>query len=928
MPLTPGTFFGSFQIVSLLGTGGMGEVYRSRDTRLNRDVALKVLPDALAGDPDRLARFRREAQMLAALNHPNIAAIHGFEDANGRHALVLELVDGPTLAERIAQGRIPIDEALPIARQIVDALEAAHEQGIIHRDLKPANIKLRHDGTVKVLDFGLAKALSRNEENAASRVDVTASPTMLSPATMTSAGIILGTAAYMAPEQARGRAVDRRADVWAFGCVLYEMLTGRRAFEGDEVTDTLAAILRGEPSWTALPASTPRALQRLLRRCLQKDPRQRLQAIGDARIEIVDALADPEDAAVVATRVGRRAWWPILAASAAAAALATGATWTFKPAPAAVDRSVTRAILAIQPFDQRPLKPGEARSGVMRTSRTAVALSPDGRLLAFRAMSANVGWQLYLRPLDSLTATPIRGTSEGDSPFFSPDGRWIGYTDGRELRRVPATGEDVSYTPIAPLPRGENRIWGASWGDDDHIVFSTAEALWRVPAAGGVPQQIAKPGDGEFIRVLPQLLPGARSLLFTVQKSVSRWDDAQIVVRSLATGDERVLLSDAMDARYAPSGHLVFMRRGRLMAVPFDPERLQVTGAAVAVADDVMQSINVGNTAEETGAGQFAFAAQGTLVYVTGGLPPDDTRELLWVRRDGNVEVVPAPAREYIGPRISPDGQRILAWTSGSDREGGFRLWTYDVMRRTSTPLTSPDDRAVWGVWSPDGMRVGFESVRPGGRGVLSTTRSDGAGKSEAMAVEGPQAPAPVSWSRNGALVFVDAHEKTGTDIWVMDTGSGRARPVVQTPAQERLPALSSDGALLAYNSDEAGRDDVYVQPYPGPGPRVLVSPAGGFAPTWRDDGAELFYYTNTDGVLGMHAVAVSRNGAGVAAGPARLLFTGRYVSSSPGRSYDVTADGQRFVMLRPIERPTAAPAVMTLVTNWFEELKRIAPPR
>jgi dipeptidyl aminopeptidase/acylaminoacyl peptidase len=346
----------------------------------------------------------------------------------------------------------------------------------------------------------------------------------------------------------------------------------------------------------------------------------------------------------------------------------------------------------------------------------------------------------------------------------------------------------------------------------------------------------------------------------------------------------------------------------------------------VAVADDVMQSINVGNTGEETGAGQYAFGAEGTLVYVTGGVPPDDAREFVWVGRDGTVEALPAPAREYIGPRVSPDGQRILAWTQGSDREGGLRVWSYDVPRRTSTPLTSPDERAIWSVWSPDGARVGFETTFPGGRGVLSIGPADGAGKSEPMAIDGAEAPAPVSWARNGALAFVAAHEKTGTDIWVLDTGSRQARPVVRTPAQEMLPALSSDGAWLAYNSNEAGRDDVYVQPYPGPGPRVLVSPTGGFAPSWRADGAELFYYTNTDGVLAMHAVPVTRSGAAMSAGPPRLLFKGSYVSSSPGRSYDVTADGQRFVMLRRLEPSPVAPATMTLVTNWFEELKRLAP--
>ncbi len=462
MPLSPGTRFGTFDIVSLLGAGGMGEVYRARDTRLNRDVAIKVLPDAVALDPDRLSRFRREAQMLAALNHPNVAAIHGFEDADGRHALVLELVDGPTLADRIAQGPLPLDEALPIARQLVDALDAAHEQGIIHRDLKPANIKLRADGAVKVLDFGLAKAMSRADQDSSMvRPDVTASPTIISPATMTSAGVILGTAAYMAPEQARGKKVDHRADIWAFGCVLYEMLTGRRAFEGEEVTDTLAGILRGEPDWTALPATTPASLRRLLRRCLDKNPRERLQAIGDARLELQDALRDgPDQGTAAAGGAPRRSVLPLAAVAAVSALIVGVATWLLKPASSDSDLRVTRSLIEMNAFDHRPpAKPGETR-GPIRPDRTAVALSPDGRTLVFRGIATDVnpgaGTQsvLFVRSLDSLTANPIATTTGSESPFFSPDGTWIAYWDAGELRRVPVTGSTTYTTITRSLEKG------------------------------------------------------------------------------------------------------------------------------------------------------------------------------------------------------------------------------------------------------------------------------------------------------------------------------------------------------------------------------------------------------------------------------------------------------------------------------------------
>src|SRR5688572_15540608 len=837
MALSPGTRFGSFEILSLLGAGGMGEVYRARDARLNRDVALKVLPEAFTSDPERLARFTREAQTLASLSHSNIGGIHGLEDVNGRQALILELVEGPTLADRIEQGPLPLEEALPVARQIADALEAAHEQGIVHRDLKPANVKLRPDGTVKVLDFGLAKALSRNEESGTSRVDVTASPTMLSPVTMTTAGLILGTAAYMAPEQARGKPVDRRADIWAFGCVLYEMLTGRRAFEGDEVTDTLAGILRGEPSWDALPASTPRSIQRLVRRCLQKDPRERLQAIGDARLEIADALRGPtQETAMPASSASRASRLvPVAAASVITAIVVGAAAWTLKPAPTDVERRVTRSLIAADPFNQRPpAQPGLSQAPIPRPDRTAIALSPDGRTLVFRAHGYNISpdgrnqTALFVRPLDSLTARPIVTTTGGDSPFFSPDGAWIGYVDGGELRRVSSTAGEATATTITTLPNRRQRITGASWADEGFIVFATFDGVWRVPATGGTPQRIVEVGENENARALPQVLPGGQWVLLTVQPTAFRWDDAKIVARSLVNGDEKVLLNDAADARYVSTGHLVFLRRGKLMAVAFDVNRVALAGAPVAVVDDVMQAIHMPNSLADSGAGQFAVAKTGTLVYVTGGPQPAEPGELVWIDRTGKVEPVGAPLGPLGAPRVSPDGRRI-AMFSGAAATDGHRVWVYDLERRTHTALTTRDEHVAWAVWSPDGSRIAFERLHEG-KGTLYVRSADGTGGAEPIVDARPTYQTPSSWAKTGKLAFVESTEGTSTDIRVLDVDGGdRSGSIaVQTPEADSHPAFSPDGLWLAYASGVSGRSEVYVQPYPAPGPRVLISTCGG----------------------------------------------------------------------------------------------------
>jgi eukaryotic-like serine/threonine-protein kinase len=938
MAFPAGTRFGSFEILSLLGAGGMGEVYRARDTRLNRDVAIKVLPDALTADPERMARFTREAQTLAALNHSNIGAIHGLEDVQGRQALVLELVEGPTLADRIAQGALPLDEVLPIARQIVEGLEAAHEQGIIHRDLKPANIKLRPDGTVKVLDFGLAKALSRTDGSASSRPDVTASPTLLSPATMTSAGVILGTAAYMSPEQARGRTVDRRADNWAFGCVVYEMLTGRRTFEGEEVTDTLAGILRGEPDWNALPPSTPQSVRRLLRRCLQKDPRERLQAIGDARLDIVDALsANPEGETATTGAVRQRSVLPIAGAAIAATAVIVGvAAWMLKPG-ASDNTPITRSLIETNAFDHRPpAKPGEVRNGI-RPDRTAVALSPDGRTLVIRGIATEVnpggGTQsvLLVRSLDSLTATAIPTTTGGDSPFLSPDGAWIGYWDAGELRRVPVSGS-TTYTTIARVPgEGTPRITGASWGDGDVIVFSTTGDLWRVAASGGSPEAIVKKGASEHALKLPHVLPGGKAVLFTRQSTAFRWDDAQVIVRSLVTGDQNVLLTDAADARYLQTGHIVFMRRGKLMAVPFDLERLAVTGGAVAIVDDVMQAANMGNSTIDTGAGQFAISTNGTLVYATGGVAPDGDRELVWVARDGSVEPLAAPKRDYLAPRLSPDGNKVVAFTGASVNEGGSRVWIYDIARQTQTPLTTSPERGSWGVWSPDASRVAF-MLTLAGRGIMTLKSADGTGSAEQPIPTSSGGQAPNSWSRDDKIAFVtNDGGPTGADIWVFDVRTRRASALIQTAATETFPAFSTDGKWVAYTSDVSGSDAVYVQPYPGSGPRIAVSTGVGSAPAWKADSSEIYYLAPVAGGqstnnLQMMAVGVRLTSSGLSVGAPQKLFEGRYATSVPGRGYDVRSDGRRFVLVRPVEPPPPPPSQMILVQNFGEELKRRVP--
>jgi Tol biopolymer transport system component len=919
-----GARLGVYEITAQIGEGGMGQVYQATDTKLKRQVAIKMLPPSLAADADRLARFQREAEVLASLNHPNIAHIHGLEESGGITALVMELVEGDDLSQRIARGAIPVDEALPIAKQIAEALEAAHQHGIIHRDLKPANIKVREDGTVKVLDFGLAKALTP-ESGSAAAVHLAQSPTITSPAIVTGAGMILGTAAYMAPEQARGRTVDKRADVWAFGCVLYEMLTGRRAIEGDDVSDTLAAVLRADPDWTRLPDAVPSHVRSILRACLQKDPRQRMQAIGDVRLGLDGAFNVEVHPGTAGQRQPLRARLTS-AVTPVAVGLLTGAVLTAavgwwmvasaRPAP-----EVARVLVGVSPADQlrgSPIDTDAVRLGHL--SRTAFTLSPDGRTLVFSGVQGD-RQQLYVRRLDQLEAAPLAGTDGGESPFFSPDGAWVGFWAGGALRKVPLSGG--SATTLCET----STIFGASWGSSDLIVFARQRGgLWQVAADGGSPTPLTSLDveQRDVSHRLPQLLPGNRGVLFTVTRNdFPNWDTTQVVVQPLPAGTRRVLIEGGADARYVRTGHLLYVRRGVLLAAPFDLEGLATAGGAVTVVSAVMQAANVPNVAADTGASQLSVSDGGSLAYLPGGIFQFPNHSIVWVNRAGAVEALPAVPQPYANAELSPDGTHVLVYTQG-DRQ----VWLYNLARGTMTRLTTDGSNSA-GIWTPDGERVTFASSIAGPEN-LYWRRVDGSGAIERLTTS-TNNQLPAAWSPDGqvlALVSVGV-EPGNVDIWVLRRGNAEATPLIQSRFNETHPAFSPDGRWLAYASNESGRLEVYVQAYPGPGSKMLISTEGGTAPSWRPDGRELFYNSPTGeaGIVRMMAVPVTL-GSTITAGKPRLLFGGRFVGNAVAGNYDTTADGQRFLMIQREERPPITSTHIVLVQNWTEELKRLVPTR
>ena len=726
MALSPGTRLGHYDVTALLGEGGMGQVWQATDTQLNRQVALKILPDAFAADPDRLARFTREAQILASLNHPNIAAIYGIEEAEGTRALVLELVEGPTLADRISKGPIPLDEALPIAKQIAEALEAAHEAGVIHRDIKPANIKVREDGNVKVLDFGLAKALDPNPEG-----DPSQSPTLTAAATQM--GVIMGTAAYMSPEQAAGRRVDKRADIWSFGVVLFEMLTGQRPFTGETVSHVIGGVLRLDPDWHTLPDDTPPLLRRLLRRCLQKERTHRLRDIGDALTDLDDAAtAQPSDEVGATAQAGWRRAVPLIATLLVGGLITGVAVWNLVPE---VVRPVARFVVSTP--ETEPPSPG--------ASSVNFAISPDGSRIVY-VVGTFPSVQLYVRSLDQLAGTRL---GDGADPFISPDGMWVGF-GSTGTGTADQTVQRISITGGPPVTLFEHRagLRGASWGPNDTIIFASSQpgtGLFRAPAGGGEPVVLTTPDaeQGERAHLWPEFLPDGGSVLFTIVKGAGT-QNTEIAVLDLATGQQKSLVAGGSTPRYAPTGHIIYGAEDTLMAVPFDLDRLTVTGAPVPVVEGV--------TTRLTGAVAYSVSANGSLVYVPRG-SVTGLRTLVWVDREGRAEDVGAEPKVYNAPRLSPDGNRVALLVR--DGAGNVDIWVHDLARNTSTRLTFDPGLDMYPLWTLDGARVVFSSNRDGGGRSLFWRAADGTGQVDRLTTSPANSQSPWAWLRDGrTLVF------------------------------------------------------------------------------------------------------------------------------------------------------------------------------
>ena len=914
MTLAPGARLGAYEIIAAIGAGGMGEVYRARDTQLNRDVAIKILPEIFAADAERVARFQREARVLASLNHPNIAHIHGLEEISSTSAgqaaskaLVLELVDGPTLADLIAKGPVPVDEALPIARQIAEALEAAHEHGVVHRDLKPANIKLTSDGTVKVLDFGLAKAMDRtdagrNFSSAGSAGQdpanvLSMSPTITSPA-MTLGGVILGTAAYMSPEQAKGKPVDRRTDMWAFGCVLFEMLTGKRAFGGEDVSDTLATILKSDPDLRTLPSQLPASLSKLIRRCLAKDRRARLSDAAVARLEIEEAMTPAGVSPASAggdKSVLRRMLVPVGSALAAGVAVAL-MMWTMRPVEP--PHPVRRFTVELPP---------ETQFG--GAARRLLALSPDGSRLVFAANQ-----RLNLRSMDSLEVTTLQGTNGAAIPFFSPDGKSIGFWQDGRLKRMDISGGPALMICETTIP------FGASWEEDGSILFARGpEGIWKVAEQGGQPVQIVSvdSAKGEFAES-PQLLPGKSAVLFTVNMGLAAGstraalESSQIAVQTLATGARKTVVQGAADGRYVETGHIVHVRQGALVAVPFDLRRLIVTGGSTAMSEKLAQASSGGGVSAGgfSTVGQYSLSRDGTLAY----MQPESAsleRTLVWVDRQGReTPLSGAPPRPYVYPRISPDGTRVAVDVRDQDQD--IYVWesTVGALRR----LTFSPSAEVSPVWSPDGHRIAFADV---GRGV-GWRAADGQGGVEYLTDEKSDLHAPMVFTPDSNRLLVNEVHLSDYNVMSVPAQKGPMQPLLNSSFNEQNPTLSPDGKWIAYqsNANAAGQPEIYVRPFPNvEGGTWQVSTGGGTRPLWI--GNEIFYLIQP-GV--MMAVPVSTRSGFTQQNPVKL-FSGQYFSQLNGRTYDVTRDGQRFLMVKGVG--LLGGSRINLVENWFEEIRR-----
>ena len=878
-----------YRVQGKIGAGGMGEVYRATDIRLGRDVAIKVLPEALARDAECMGRFEREAKVLASLNHPNIASIYGLEESNGVRALIMELVEGPTLAARINQGPFPLDEALSIAKQIAEGLEYAHERGIIHRDLKPSNVKLTADGQVKVLDFGLAKAL----EGESTEEELQNSPTLSAVATR--AGVLLGTAAYMSPEQARGKRLDRRADIWSFGCVLYEMLTGHNPFDGETTSDILACVIRAEPDWPAVPSSVPARIRELLRSCLQKDPRHRLQAIGDARITLEEVLSGtPEEAGARQTAAGP-VWLRALpwAAGIVLATIVGVAAWELRPRPE-------------PPVVQFSFGPPAGDTLAVLLGGTSLGISTDGTSVAFIGRHSGIS-QLYVRRLDRLDTIPLKGTDNAFYPFFSPDGQWIAFFSAGKLKKVPALGGTPVTLCDAPASRG------GTWSPDNTIIFASANSgLMRVPAAGGTPEPLTRldSSRGERSHRWPQVLPGGKAVLFNRGDFVGNTlINPAISLVALKTGEVRTLPVQGSNVRYLP-GYLAFTRGEALFAAPFNLQRLEVTGSPFP-AGEVMIT--------PSGTAFFAVSETGSLAYVPAGA---GIGTLAWVDAKGVAAMPGLPARDYFSRlQLSPDGKRVVLVIL----EGVFRhIWVYDTVRGSLTRLTFGDSDNVSPTWSPDGRRMAFVSSKDG-NSVILTKPADGSGREETL-LSAKGSPSFVSsWSPDGRFLAYMQPAQTGNwGTWVLTfEGQPKPQPFWTNDQFDQIFAVfSPDSKYLAYVSNESGRYEVYVRPFGQGGGKWQISTGGGNFPVWARSGRQLFY-RESGNIMGVD----------VTTQPVFSLSTPRVIVpaavtaplSNGLDNFDVSPDGQRFLVHQQNSEASQSLQI-NVILNWSEELRRLNP--
>ncbi len=884
MSLNPGTRLGSYEVLGPLGAGGMGEVYSARDTRLDRTVAIKVLPDAFASDQERLTRFEREAKLLASLNHPNVATLYGFDTTGGVSYLAMELVPGETLAERIQRGPIPVDEALPLFIQIALGLEAAHQNGVIHRDLKPANIKVTPDDKVKVLDFGLAKAYDTATEMSPG---LSASPTMTAAATIR--GEIMGTAGYMSPEQARGKPVDRRTDVWAFGCVVYEALTGNSPFTGETITDTLAAVVRADPEWEKLPADLPRPFRKLLRRCLEKDANRRLHDIADARIELEEVLSGgviEEDG-------------PAAAAQPVVAPVKSRPVWTIVLPTALLAILATFSVISVF---RRPARPetGPVQRFVVGaaslTGASAPAISPDGRTIVY-SVDSDGKRQLYRRALDSFEALPIAGTEGGKGPFFSPDGIWVGFNTPEALKKVPLIGG----TAITLC--GIEGISSAEWGSDGTILFALHSGGWdgktalgRVAETGGRPEAVLPLDEAtsESETWLPEFLPGGKAILYSAKTGMT-WR----IVAAFPDGTRKMIQEGGFEARWSEEGYLLYVddESEVLYAAPFDPRRVEFTGAAVPLIAEVDNWYC------------FDLSPEGTLVYVAKMEGGKNTVAIL--DRSGAITPMLETPGPWAQPRVSPDGRRVLVRKTGTNCD----LWIHDLDRRVFSRLTREGDSHD-PVWAPDGRRV---IVSRDGVGSTSLVILSADGSADPLPYgQGDVVLHPESWSRDGRILACTATGSgTKTDIWTIPmSGDGAATPFLRTEFREADPAFSPDLSWIACASDESGRFEIYLRAFPGPGPRIQVSTDGGRFPVWSPTGRELFFISGSKMM-----VTDIEPGAEPRVGTPRVLFEGAQATTT--RSYDLMADGKSFVMARALEGSSGLNEIR-VVQNWAEDLRRM----